>query len=93
MGVNEYMKKLDLTVEERATVIAFHEAHVALTDLVNMSISNMDKVELEICLDTILPMLKDGMLKEWEFLQELKKKYKAHTLCYCNKDGEIYGGI
>ena len=53
----------------------------------------MKRDELEICLDTILPLLKASMLSTWDMLNEIKEKYKLKEVYYCPSEGEVYGRI
>ena len=87
------MELIKLTDEERNTVMAHHEASKALVELVNTSVSNMDRRTLEVCLDEVLPLIRASMLSSWDTLDELKKKYKLAELHYCAQNGEVYGRV
>lgn len=93
-GIKEVkMELIKLTDEERNTVMAHHEASKALVELVNRSVSNMDRRTLETCLDEVLPLVRASMLSSWDILDELKKKYKLADIIYCAKNGEVYGRV
>ena len=87
------MELIKLTEEEKNIVMAHHEAAKALLDLVNKSVSNMDRRTLEVCLDEVLPLIKASLLSAWDTLDELKKKYKLAELHYCAQNGEVYGRV
>lgn len=87
------MELIKLTDEERNTVMAHHEASKALVELVNRSVSNMDRRTLEVCLDEVLPLVRASLLSSWDILDELKKKYKLADIIYCAQNGEVYGRV
>lgn len=87
------MERINITEDERMQVMAHHEAARALVNLVNMSVSNMERRTLEACLDETLPLLKDAMLSSWDVLDDLKRKYGLSEVHYCPSDGEVYGRI
>ena len=93
-GIKEVkMELIKLTDEERNTVMAHHEASKALVELVNRSVSNMDRRTLETCLDEVLPLVRESLLSSWDILDELKKKYKLADIIYCAQNGEVYGRV
>lgn len=87
------MELIKLTDEEKTIVRAHHEASKALVDLVNRSVSNMDRRTLELCLDEVLPLIRAAMLSSWDTLDELKKKYGLSEILYCMENGEVYGRV
>lgn len=87
------MELIKLSDEERNTVMAHHEASKALVELVNRSVSNMDRRTLETCLDEVLPLVRASLLSSWDILDELKKKYKLADIIYCAQNGEVYGRV
>lgn len=87
------MELIKLTDEEKNIVMAHHEASKALVELVNTSVSNMDRRTLEVCLDEVLPLIRASMLSSWDTLDKLKKKYKLAELHYCAQNGEVYGRV
>ncbi len=89
----ENTKIVNLSEDEKIQVKTHHEASRSLNSLINMSVTNMKRDELEICLDTILPLLKASMLSTWDMLNEIKEKYKLKEVYYCPSDGEIYGRV
>lgn len=89
----EKMELIKITEEEKNIVMAHHEASKALVELVNTSVSNMDRRTLEVCLDEVLPLVRASLLSSWDILDELKKKYKLAELHYCAQNGEVYGRV
>ena len=87
------MERINITEDERTQVMAHHEASRALVNLVNMSVSNMERRTLEACLDETLPLLRGAMLSSWDVLDDLKRKYGLSEVLYCPSDGEVYGRV
>ena len=87
------MERINITEDERMQVMAHHEASMAIVNLVNMSVSGMERRTLEVCLDEMLPLLKEAMLSSWDVLDDLKRKYGLSEVHYCPSDGEVYGRV
>lgn len=87
------MELIKLTAEELNTIRSYFESTQALNELVGLSVSNMEYNDLEIALDTILPLIKISMLSQHDFFRDLKEKYKLQDVFYCSKDGKVYGRL
>lgn len=87
------MELIKLTSEELATIRTYYEGTIALDELMKKSCSNMEREDLEIALDMLLPMIKMTMLMQHDFFNTIKNKYKVKDIFYCSKDGNVYGRL
>ncbi len=87
------MELINITNEELATIRAYYEGTQAFNELLQLSQSNMNREDLELSIDMLFCAMRDSLLKQYDFFDEIKKKYSISDVCYCSKDGLVYGRV